>query len=195
MDPITQQLFLGAAGSGVALPEIGDFYEGGYFVGFKSETQNGVATHLLIAAPRASAGSTGRNYPSSTNYNWSNAVSYASGLTINGYSDWFLPGRYELEIAYYNCKPTTASNSGISLGNNAFSVPLRSSAYTSGNPAQTSVAIFQSGGSEAFDDYSHWTGDNYNSSNAFQLEFDVGNCSFTNKVFSFPLRAFRKVAI
>ena len=37
--------------------------------------------------------------------NWDAAMSYASGLSLAGHSDWWLPGRYRLEELYYSpCK-------------------------------------------------------------------------------------------
>jgi hypothetical protein len=77
------------------------------------------------------------------------AAQFCENLSIGGYSDWYLPARYELDIAYENLKPTTASNN-TSWGINPYSVPERTVNRTAGAPAQTSVAAFQSGGAEAF---------------------------------------------
>jgi hypothetical protein len=77
------------------------------------------------------------------------AAQYCEGLSIGGYSDWYLPARYELDIAYENLKPTTTSNS-TSWGINDYSVPKRTVNRTAGAPAQTSIAAFQTGGAEAF---------------------------------------------
>jgi hypothetical protein len=146
---------------------IGQFYQGGYFAGYISHTSNSTATHGLIVAPKETGESSSlqwkttatttsgtsslydgaANTASMSNANHP-AANYCAGLTIDGYSDWYLPAPYELDIAYFNLKPTTTSNSDA--GENPFSVPERTGEYTAGNPTQTSVSIFQSGGSQAF---------------------------------------------
>jgi hypothetical protein len=149
---------------------VGSSYQGGFFAGYISYTANGVATHGLIVAPVAS-GSNGEFFISfkttSTatsgtqspfdglaNSNAMNnadhpAAQYCRGLSIGGYTDWYLPARYELDIAYQNLKPTTASNDTLS-GINPYSVPERTANRTAIAPAQTSVLAFQSGGAEDF---------------------------------------------
>jgi hypothetical protein len=37
-------------------------------------------------------------------------LSFASDLSIGGFTDWYLPARYELDIAYFNLKPGTTAN-------------------------------------------------------------------------------------
>ena len=152
-----------ALADGVAIA-LGDAIGGGYFAGFISHTANGVATHALIVAPAATGvsdlrwqstvGTTSATSPFDGAANTalmsnSPAADFCTGLSIGGYSDWYLPARYELEIAYYNFKPTTGSNT-TSWGTNNYSVPARTVNYDAGDPAQTSVAAFQSGGAEAF---------------------------------------------
>jgi hypothetical protein len=95
------------------------------------------------------------------------AAHFCNNLTIGGFSDWYLPARDELELCYRNLKPTTDANStsarslsaytypegndvsGDTMGINRNSDPT-GAAYTSGNPAQTSVSAFQTGNTEAF---------------------------------------------
>ena len=84
------------------------------------------------------------------------ALEWASRLVLEGYDDWYIPAKNELEILYRNLKPTTASNS-TSSGANANAVPSATSNYTSGSPAQTTAAIFQSGGSQAFSTGNYWS--------------------------------------
>jgi hypothetical protein len=91
---------------------------------------------------------TGTTYPA---FNW------AKGLNIGGFTDWYIPAKNELEILYYNLKPTTTTNSNFNApppGNNPNAIPPRtgynSTASPATNPAQTTNALFQSGGSEAF---------------------------------------------
>jgi len=80
---------------------------------------------------------------------------------INGFTDWYVPSILELFEVYRNLKPTTYNNSTTSVvGYTYSSIGLTQNNMnpravggtftgTSTNPAQTSVAIFQSGGAEA----------------------------------------------
>ena len=225
MDPITRPMFMGAAGA--TLPKIGDFYEGGYFAGYISHTANGNATHGLIVAPKASGSSesqlqwkttntttfgTSSEYDGAANTaNMANsehpAANYCAGLTINGYSDWYLPALYELEIAYYNLKPTTDSNEidEPGYGTNSYAVPQRSSNYTAGDPAQTSVAAFQGFGEEDGGEYfggTFWSSTESSISNdpatrtyAWKLDFENGEQISRFKTIGEEVRAFRKFAV
>ena len=212
MDPTTRAMFMGASGAGIP---IGAFLEGGYFAGYISHTADGNATHGLIVAPAAS----GYNGESQLQWKTANtstpgtsslydgaantanmadashpAANYCAGLTIDGYSDWYLPALYELEIAYYNLKPTTQSNN-TSFGINAYSVPARGSNYTAGDPAQTSVTAFQSGGAEAFVGNYHWTSTEASSTHARVLLFGNGFQTNGGKTGLVYVRAFRKFAL
>jgi len=209
-----------AAGAGEGLPAIGEPYQGGYYAGSISSTANGVATHALIVAPAAS-GASGTLYPSGSNLQWKTsttsttgttspydgaanssnmndadhpAAQFCEGLTIDGYSDWYLPARYELDIAYENLKPTTASND-TDWGINNYSVPKRTSNRSAGTPAQTTVAVFQSGGSEAFPATLHWSSTQDDNTDAWRFSFDTGTQRDFSKTSSFSVRAFRKVAL
>jgi hypothetical protein len=215
MDLNTSRLMMGAAGAGEGLPEIGDFYQGGYFAGYISQTANGIATHGLIVAPKASGynglstlqwktsntatSGTQSTYDGAANTaNMTNtshpAANYCAGLSIGGYSDWYLPARYEFGIAYYNLKPTTDSNTTAD-GDNAYAVPPRGSDYTAGDPAQTSVAAFQSGGAEAFEADDHWASTESNTLQARAVNFGDGDESRDTKTNSYYVRAFRKFAV
>lgn len=224
MEPNSQRILLGAAGAGASLPEIGEFYEGGYFAGYISHTADGVATHGLIVAPRAT-GATGTGYTLTTNLQWKTsntttanttspfdgaantaamiaagaaahpAAQFCNNLTIGGFSDWYLPARYELDIAYFNLKPTTNSNN-TSWGINDYSVPKRTSNYTAGTPAQTSIAAFQSGGGEDFVNGGHWSSTEASASSAWELYFFSGHQGFNGKDGTLDrVRAFRKFAL
>lgn len=214
MSVIGSNILAGASGS-TAAPEIGDAYEGGFFAGYISQNANGVATHGLIVAPAAtgyngksllawktadtSTSGTSSAYDGSANTaNMANAshpaANYCAGLTIDGYSDWYLPARYELEIAYYNLKPTAGSNV-TSVGSNSYSVPARGSNYTSGDPGQTSVTAFQSGGTEAFVANGHWSSTEDSSTNSWVVRFDDGDQISRSKSSTWYVRAFRKFAV
>ena len=218
MDPTTRAMFMGSAGAGGGLPEIGEFYEGGYFAGLISHTADGNATHGLIVAPAASGyngesplqwktSTTSTSGTSSTYDGAANtanmadashpAANYCAGLSIGGYSDWYLPAQYEIEIAYYNLKPTTTSND-TNFGGNPYSVPQRGSNYTAGDPAQTSVAAFQSGGAEEFNTTGfspHWSSTEINSSDAWLIAFLNGIQGGAGKSDGQYVRAFRKFAL
>jgi hypothetical protein len=205
------------------LPNIGDAFEGGFFAGLISHTANSVATHALIVAPRAT-GASGTNYTLTTNYQWKTANTTTTGttssfdgaantaamvtagiashpaaqfcvnLSIGGYSDWYLPARYELDIAYENLKPTTDSND-TSWGINPYSVPERTANRSAGTPAQTSVSAFQSTGAEPFVAATHWSSTEFSSSDAWQLNFFSGGQTSTTKGNLRRVRAFRKLAL
>ena len=212
--------FFASKAGGIVLPAIGASYEGGFFAGTISHTANGVATHALIVAP-AATGATGTGYTLTTDKQWKNANTTTAGttssfdgaansanmnnashpaaqfcetLSIGGYTDWYLPARYELDIAYYNLKPTTDSND-TSSGINAYSVPARGSNYTAGAPARTSLAAFQSGGAEAFVAGDHWSSTEDSATFAWKLFFVLGILSGTTKQDFNRVRAFRKVAV
>jgi hypothetical protein len=200
------------------LPNLGDAFEGGFFAGFISHTADGNATHGLIVAPAASgyngeatlqwktsntstAGTTSPYDGAANTANMADAshpaADYCAGLTIDGYSDWYLPARYELDIAYKNLKPTTTSNN-TSWGINEYSVPERTVNRTAGDPAQTSVAAFQSGGAEDFVPAFHWSSTESSATNAWYLYFIDGsqaNGGVTKDSFARYVRAFRKFAL
>jgi hypothetical protein len=204
---------------------IGDPYQGGFFAGYISHTANGVATHALIVAPQAT-GATGSGYPVGTDLLWKTsdtttagttstfdgaantaamvtagiaahpAANFCVGLSIGGYSDWYLPARDELAIAYDNLKPTTASNS-TSSGINDYSVPKRTANRTAIDPAQTPVASFQSGGAEAFSAEYHYSSTEISGAVTSWLTFANGTTldAGTNKTSALRVRAFRKVTL
>ena len=199
------------------LPNIGDAYEGGFFAGFISHTADGNPTHGLIVAPAASGyngkatlqwktsntatSGTQSPFDGLANSNSMNnashpAAQYCRGLSIGGYTDWYLPARYELDIAYENLKPTTTSNN-TSWGINDYSVPKRTSNRTAGAPAQTSIAAFQSGGAEGFVAGFHWssTENAASTDRAWGLSFFNGSQSGDPKGTSYYVRAFRKFAL
>jgi hypothetical protein len=202
---------------------IGLAVEGGFFAGLISHTANGVATHALIVAPSAT-GASGTGYTLTTNYAWKTAITNTTGttstfdgaantaamvtagindhpaakfcvdLSIGGYSDWYLPARYELDIAYYHLKPTTASNSTI-YGDNPYSVPTRTVVYTTGSPAQTSVTAFKDTGSEPFAASNHWTSQQSGDVQGWFMSFQTAAFGQSNKTNGLRVRAFRRIAL
>lgn len=126
------------------------------------------------------------------------AADFCANLTIGGYTDWYMPAVRELEICYYNLKPTTDSNN-TQYGINTYAVPQRTSSYTASVPGQTSAAAFQVGNSEAFN--SGFGADYYwNSTQSFAeagsiIGFINGQVYFGYKTSTALVRAIRKVAV
>ena len=197
---------------------IGASYGGGYYAGDISTSGNGVADYRLVVGPKSGAETFGAMGPSNTNYstyslingpsnsstlaaNGVTAASFCEGLTIGGYSDWYMPSLYEFEVVYYNLKPTTNSNN-TGFGTNAYSVPARASNYTAGTPPQTSVAAFQSTGGEYLNTSGnpyYWTStqvtDSGSLGNAYRFGADQGNIPNANITNNGYTRAVRRVAI
>lgn len=122
------------------------------------------------------------------------AAEFCKNLTIGGFTDWYLPATFELEIAYFNLKPGKGDNL-TNIGNNPYSVPRRDSNYSLTTPGQTVVEAFKIGGAEAFA-----TSNYYNASTEFNASvgafryFYNGSQAFT-KTWVANTRAFRKIAL
>lgn len=146
------------------------------------------------------------------------AAHYCHNLVINGYSDWYLPARDELEIAYRNLKPTTESNSTSNrdkssyvytdtndggpstMGMNSHSIPA-GAAYTASNPAQTTLEPFKKGGAETLytdSDSQLWSSTEFSSIYAYAQDFSGSSAGYqerSNMDFTDFARAFRAVKI
>jgi hypothetical protein len=197
-------------------PSIGQAYQGGFFAGQISTTANGVATHNLVVGPVASAQSSKAFKESNTattgavsvidgpqntldivadgNSTVYPAAHFCNDLVTGGYSDWYMPAKNELEICYYNLKPTTQNNN-TSSGINANAVPARASNYTTGNPTQTSSANFQSTGSEAFVTSPYYWSSTNSNPYAFLQGFNNGYAGIGSKSSVNRVRAVRRVAV
>jgi hypothetical protein len=106
-----------------------------------------------------------------------------------------MPARYELEILYYNLKPTTQSNN-TNGGNNSYSVPQRNSNYTAGDPAQTSATLFKDSNSEAFDIVSYWSSTESAVNTAHDIYFGTGGFPNNNsKLNANATRAVRRIPV
>lgn len=195
-------------------PPIGSAYGGGYFAGVFTTTQYGSPTHYLIVSPSSSGASykqwktsdtftantsSGIDGPTnSSNMNDADhpAAEFCEGLTIGGYTDWYMPAQYELEILYYNLKPTTTNNNTI-YGTNPYSIPSRTSAYTTSTPGQTTATDFQTGGSQAFDADYYWSSTQTTTTAAFVIYFLNGTqygTAFVKSSYN-SVRAVRRVPI
>jgi len=194
-----------------AIP-IGAAFGGGFFAGQISTAGNGVADYNLVIGPVASAqtnlewktsntttaGTTsvidGPTNSSNMNNASHPAAQFCEGLTIGGFSDWYMPAKNELEVCYFNLKPSTTINDTFS-GTNTNAVPSRGSNYTSGTPARTSAAAFQSGGSEAFTALDHWSSTENSATLAWKQSFNDGEQYGGSKTNPFRVRAVRRVAV
>jgi len=194
---------------------IGEAYQGGFYAGQIGSSS--VATHNLVVGPLASAQVSNRAYknaltatagadsaingPQNTadmvadgNATVYPAAHFCNDLVTGGYSDWYMPAKNELEVCYYNLKPSTKTNS-TSSGINPNAVPARGSNYTSGNPAQTSAANFKTTGSEYFTELQYWSSTENSNTSAWRQMFYDGVQYAPNKYNGYRVRAVRRVAV
>lgn len=202
------------------LPAIGSAYEGGFFAGQISTAGNGIADYNLVVGPVSSAQTTTKWKTSNTvtagttsNINGpanSSAMNNAShpaaqfckAVTTGGYTDWYMPAKNELEVCYYNLKPTTTSND-VSSGINPNAVPARASNYTSGTPAQTSASDFQNpSGTERYIAAFYWSSTECAQATTpyyYRLgqmpDFGNGQQTVGYKNYNYRVRAVRRVAV
>jgi hypothetical protein len=199
-------------------PAIGSAYGGGFYAGSISTTGNGVATHYLIVAPKATGEtavawgpylfSTGVTSPIAGPTNSASlaalgtdyaAATFCEGLTIGGYTDWYLPARDELEVLYYFLKPTTTANL-VTVGSNpsaAAPEPVNTN-YTTSSPPQTNAGIgFRTGETNAFESSFYFSSSEISPKNVRTRNFGNGDEGGSgNKTHATQrTRAVRRVAI
>jgi hypothetical protein len=216
MSGILQAVMRDFRSYGAVFPNIGAPYGGG-FIGGKINVSG--TQYYLIVAPKASGENSSRTWGDSGTTTGitsvingpTNSASLAAlgasyqaaifceGLTIGGYSDWYLPAKNELEVLYYFLKPTTNNNDTSSGSNaNAVSPEPISTNYTSGSPAQTSAGIgFRTGETDAFASDSYWSSTerlslaNY----AWGQNLDSGLQFISVKANSLYVRAVRRIPV
>jgi hypothetical protein len=201
---------------------IGEPFGGGYFAGYISHTADGNPTHALIVAPRAT-GATGTSYTLTTSLRLKTvntttagttsdfdgaantaamdtagiadhpAAEFCVGLSIGGFSDWYLPARYELDIAYFNLKPSTDANN-TSWGSNIYSVPRRDINNTDTYPAQTALTAFNTT-AEAFVADNHWSSTEATATGGWRMSLAFGNHFSGTRTSAQRVRAFRRIAL
>ena len=219
-----------ASNSITTLPVIGAAFGGGFFAGQISTAGNSIADYNLVVGPLASAqtapirwknantATAGAdsviNGPQNTadmvadgNSTVYPAAHFCNDLSTGGQTDWYMPAKNELEICYYNLKPSTRENdTGTGgTGTNSNAVPARAGPYTNSggiglNPAQTSVAIFQEGNSEAFGNtlQYYWTSTEVGTERGGFQAFGYGLQSASYKdtnLSNSPVRAIRRIPV
>ena len=214
MSGALQAVFQNQRSFGIA---IGSAFGGGFFAGQISTAGNGIADYNLVIGPVASAQSTllwknaqtattgadsDINGPQNTadmvadgNSTVYPSAHFCNDLSTGGQTDWYMPAKNELEVCYYNLKPTTESNI-TSSGINPNAVPARASNYTTGNPAQTSATDFRSTGAEDFNDSHYWCSTEFSDAGARLQLFGYGGQAYGPKTFDGSrVRAVRRVAV
>lgn len=200
---------------------IGEAWGGGFYAGSYSTTQNNVTTHYLIVAPKASgqiasqrwkttltttSGTTslinGNTNQSSMSSSTHPAAGFCRGLTIGGYSDWYLPAKWELDVCYYNLKYANPPNNlvgsfaGYTFGVNPCSIPKRNSGWSTTVPGQTTATDFKSGNAEAYLTNSYWTSTEYSADSAYVQSMAQGSATSSFKTsINLTTRAIRRIAV
>lgn len=125
----------------------------------------------------------------------SEIATWALDLEINGYSDWYIPSRDELEVMYRSLKPTDRKNfCSFKDGENISSAPL-GGPYTSESPTQTEATAFKEGREEAFEPAWHWSSTQYSADGAFCQDFVGGGQGGDGKDVKLRVRAVRRFLI
>ena len=189
---------------------VGQPFEGGFYGG---KIRIGVAIFAIVWAPKAEGEIKGlwldayTSVPGATSCFDSMAntramadagspiAKWALGLEINGFNDWVIPARDVLELAYRNLKPSTTENyCSFRDGDNPSSMPA-GFPYIEDDPLQTTVADFQKGGAEAFDETWYWSSTQYSEGTAWGQDFSSGDSRNANKGIKGRARAVRMVPL
>jgi len=227
---ITRIMMQAAAGVKKGPTEIGQAFGGGFYAG--NIVEGGIEYYIIVAPKSSGEGSnkqfktsntaapsateTLNNGPaasSSMNSATYPAAQFCEGLTIGGFTDWYLPARDELELCYRNLKPTGADNSTLDRGKSSITYPEGNdlladtmgvnrnsnptgAAYTSGTPSRTSVTAFKTaGGTEDFFLANYWSSSEFSGTAAWRQHFGNSIQEDGNKSISPYVRAVRRVPV
>jgi len=152
-------------------------------IGVNSDFDGKVNTDLMISLIADETYSAGA----------SPAAQFCADLSIGGFTDWYLPSRFELDIAYFNLRPGTQVND-TNWGTNIYSVPRRPSNNSRNFPIQTTLTDFTTT-TEAFVAGSHWSSTEASATGAWRLSLGNGLQVVSNKTTVNRVRAFRKLAL
>ena len=192
------------------LPAIGAAFEGGFYAGLIA--LNG-ETYGIAVSPKASGeleeacwSTVGNDMLAARHFNdglantqamaeaGSDLARWMLALDINGFSDWYLPSRDELELLYRHFKPTTESNWVYRHGENPSSVPM-GYPYTAEQPGQTQLPDFQADAAEAFEDTWYWSSTQCSPDFAWAQGFDDGLQDDVLKDLELRARAVRRFKV
>lgn len=192
---------------------IGSPFEGGFYGG-RITSHGGKKIFAVVWAPKALGETTAIWLPSykdvpnarSCVHSMDNTRAMADagsplaqwilGREINGHTDWCIPARDVLELAYRHLKPTTYKTGGYFRdGDNPSSIP-GGYPYANGDaPVQTSVEAFRAGGAEAFEPEWYWSSTQYSSRSAWFQAFSNGSQVYGGKDTEFRARAVRLIQL
>jgi Protein of unknown function (DUF1566) len=192
------------------LPAIGTFMEGGHFGGVIRIND---ALFGVIWAPKEGGETTAAWAPQRNDVQCamscfdsvsntkalaeagSQLAAWALGLTINGFSDWCIPARDVLELAYRHLKPTTYETGGYFRdGDNPSSVPA-GYPYREKLIEQTALEQFQEGNAEAFEEEDYWSSTQSSDDRAWCQVFGYGSQGSYGKSAELRARAVRLIQL
>ncbi|WLG43288.1 DUF1566 domain-containing protein [Pseudomonas sp. FP1740] len=193
------------------LPEIGQAFGGGFFTGITRDPDTGKRyLNITAGAAHELKGAWGEygvkidGADSFTNSRGNTEAMAAAGselaqqvlaLDIGGYTDWAIPARDVQELQYRHFKPTTETNWQYGRsGDNPNSEPV-GLLHTEESPAQTTLAVFQAGGAEAFKPTWYWSSSQRSATNAFVMTFGDGFQGINGKLDELRVRPVRSQLI
>lgn len=209
-------------GDGANVPTIpGTPFGGGFYVGRMAPGDGN--KYALIVAPKGQGEFSGslswknaNTASSAANNVWDGAANSAvlvaagagvhpiadymlqvnNGGGISGYTDWFIPARYQQEMIYRNLKAAPDANrtDGLGITSNAYADPT-TPAYTASNPAQTDVAAFMVGGAEAYLNNNYWSSTDFPSTEAWVQDMYTGYFTHYSKTLGQRVRLVRMIKI
>jgi hypothetical protein len=229
MSGIAVRMMMAAAGAKKKPSAIGEAFGGGFYAG---NIVDGGTEYYLIVAPKASGENPSREFRNTNTLSPDETVTLNNGpaataamtvsshqaarfcaeLTVEGFSDWYLPARDELELCYRNLKPTTRATSSVNrlqsnytypegndtsddtMGVNRNSSPT-GAAYAAEPPTQTSVTAFVTGEAEAFASAEYWSSSELSFQTAWIQDFRTGRQDSGLKDEPRYVRAVRRVPV
>ena len=121
---------------------------------------------------------------------------WARGLNIEGHTDWCIPARDVLELAYRHLKPTTEETGCYFRdGENPSSVPVGYPYRQADAPVQTQAEAFREGGAEAFEPEYYWSSTQCSSTSAWSQDFSGGGQYGGDKFSEVRARAVRLIQL